>query len=227
MSHGVSVGGTYVFSKSIDNASSIGGGSTVVAQNDQDLSAERGLSSFDQRHRFSGDYIVQLPFGDNRRWLASPGIANRLFGDWQWQGTFTVASGIPYTARVLGSFADVASGVNGTLRADATGQPVALANPSIAEFFNTAAFTLPLPGQFGTAGRNTIEGPHTLSFNMSLAKEISLGETRGLELRVQGSNVFNTPQWSGIDTVVNSPTFGRVTSVGSMRTLQMLARFHF
>ena len=227
MSHGVSVGGTYVFSKSIDNASSIGGGSTVVAQNDQDLAAERGLSSFDQRHRLSGDYILQLPFGDNRRWLASPGIANRLFGDWQWQGTFTIASGIPYTARVLGSFADVASGVNGTLRADATGQPIALANPSIAEFFNTAAFTLPLSGQFGTAGRNTIEGPHTLSFNMSLAKEISLGETRGLELRVQGSNVFNTPQWSAIDAVVNSPTFGRVTSVGSMRTLQMLARFHF
>ena len=227
MAHGISVGGTYVFSKSIDNASSIGGGATVVAQNDLDLAAERGLSSFDQRHRLTADYTVQLPFGDNRRWLASPGVANRLFGDWQWQGSFTVASGFPYTARVLGSYSDVASGVNGTLRADATGEPIALANPTLGEFFNTAAFTLPAAGQFGNAGRNTIEGPRTLSFNMSLAKEISLGEMRGLEVRLQGNNVFNTPQWSAIDTVVNSPTFGRVTSVGSMRTVQLLARFHF
>src|SRR4029079_7373799 len=48
---GVSFGGRYTFSKSIDDASSIGGGMGTVAQNDLDLTAERGLSSFDQRHR--------------------------------------------------------------------------------------------------------------------------------------------------------------------------------
>src|SRR5262249_49660431 len=48
MRKGFSIGGTYVYSKSIDNASSIGGGAAVVAQNFHDLAAERGLSSFDQ-----------------------------------------------------------------------------------------------------------------------------------------------------------------------------------
>ena len=60
---------TYTLSKSIDDASSIGGGGAVVAQNDQDLAAERGLSSFDQRHRFTGDFTYELPFGATKRWL--------------------------------------------------------------------------------------------------------------------------------------------------------------
>src|SRR5262249_15075512 len=50
MAHGLGGGFTYTFSRSIDDASSIGGGAVVVAQNDQDLEAERGLSSFDRRH---------------------------------------------------------------------------------------------------------------------------------------------------------------------------------
>ena len=49
-------GATYTLSKSMDNASSIGGGAAVVAQNDKDLDAEWGLSSFDQRHRVAADF---------------------------------------------------------------------------------------------------------------------------------------------------------------------------
>src|SRR5205814_6760429 len=103
MQRGVSVGGTYVFSKSIDNASSIGGGGTVVAQNDQDLAAERGLSSFDQRHRLTADYTYELPFGTDRRW-ANRGWPATIFSGWVWNGNVQLASGTPYTARVLGAF---------------------------------------------------------------------------------------------------------------------------
>jgi hypothetical protein len=63
MRHGLSLGGTYTYSKSIDDASSIGGGATVVAQNDLDIVAERGLSSFNQTHRLVADYVYELPFG--------------------------------------------------------------------------------------------------------------------------------------------------------------------
>jgi len=227
MAGGLSLGGSYTFSKSIDNASSIGGGATVVAQNDLDLAAERGLSSFDQRHRISADYTYEFPFGANKRWLAAGGWAERLFGDWQWSGNFTINSGTPFTARVLGDFTDIARGTSGTLRADVTGQPIALSGPSIAEWFNTAAFTLPPPGQFGNAGRNTIIGPRTTNFNMALAKTIALGEARFLELRLQGNNVFNTPQYTAIDTTVNSRTFGRVISAGAMRRMQVVARLRF
>ena len=48
---GIGGGVSYTLARSRDNASTIGGGGTVVAQNDQDLDAEWGLSSFDRRHQ--------------------------------------------------------------------------------------------------------------------------------------------------------------------------------
>jgi hypothetical protein len=224
---GVSLGATYTFSKSIDNASSIGGGATVVAQDPLDLAAERGLSSFDQRHRFTGDYVIDLPFGANRKWLNNGGALARIAGDWEWSGSFTIASGTPWTAQVVGSFGAVAQGANGSLRADVTGQPIALPNPSIREWFNTAAFTVPPAGQYGTAGRNTIIGPGTTTFNMSLSKTFSFKDFYSLEMRLDANNVFNTPQYTSIDTVVNSPTFGQVVAVGNMRQVQVATRFRF
>ena len=113
----------------------------VVAQNEQDLAAERGLSSFDQRQRFTGDYTVDLPFGEGRKWMTSPGPLNKVLGDWTWSGTFTIASGFPFTANVLGNFADVARGTNGTLRANLVpGEAISISNPSINQWFNTGAF---------------------------------------------------------------------------------------
>jgi hypothetical protein len=58
-------------------------------------------------------------------------------------------------------------------------------------------------------------------------KNVNLGRARGATIRVQANNVFNTVVFSGIDTVVNSPTFGQVTSVRPMRSVQLLLRFRF
>ena len=239
---GFSIGGRYTFSKSLDNASTIGSGeplvaqgagragvsgTTNVAQNAFDLAAERGSSSFDQRHSFTADYLWELPFGHDRRWLTSKSPLRAIFGDWNWSGDWTIASGLPFTPRILGSVFDVSRGTNGTVRADVVpGQFVGLPDPAIAEWFNTAAFVTP-SGQFGDARRNSIEGPGSRLFDMSFTKIFPISESRFLEFRAQFSNVFNTPQFVGIDTVVNSPTYGRVISVGGMRSLQLTARFRF
>lgn len=239
---GFSIGGRYTFSKSLDNASTIGSGEplvaqgagrsaisgvTNVAQNAFDLSAERGLSSFDQRHNFTADYLWELPFGHERRWLSGKTPLRAVLGDWNWSGDWTIASGLPFTPRILGNVLNVSQGVNGTQRADVVpGQSVSLPNASIAEWFNTAAFVAP-SGAFGDARRNSIEGPGSRLFDMSFTKIFPLSETRFLEFRAQFSNVFNTPQYTGIDTVVNSPTYGRVISVGPMRSLLLTARLRF
>ena len=238
LQHGVSIGGTYTFSKSIDDASSVGNGvasaaggavgSTVVAQDPFNLAAERGLSSFDQRHKFTADYLWELPYGHDRRWNGGAAPVRAIFGDWQWSGDWTIASGLPFTPRVLGDFSDVNRGTNGTLRADVVpGVPVTVSNPSIAEWFNPAAFVAPPAGQYGNARRNSIEGPGELQFDMAFSKVIPLKENRTLEVRASASNVFNHPHFVGIDTTVNSPTFGEIISAGSMRTIQMTARFRF
>jgi hypothetical protein len=62
---------------------------------------------------------------------------------------------------------------------------------------------------------------------MAFTKVFPLKESRVLEFRAQATNVFNMPQYTSIDTVLNSPTFGRVTAVGGMRQFTMTARFRF
>jgi trimeric autotransporter adhesin len=226
MTNGVAVGGTYMLSKSIDDASSIAGTGGTVAQNDQNLAAERGLSSFDQRHRLSGDFTYELPFGSNKRWF-NGGVPAQIFGNWVLNGNAQLASGTPLTVRVLGAASDVAQGLNGTLRANYNGQPINLANPTTAEFFNIAAFSVPAPGTFGNSGRNIVIGPGTSVMNLGLTRNITFGQTRALSVQLLASNVFNTVQFASVDTAINSPTFGLVTSVRPMRRVQVLTRFRF
>ena len=234
MAKGLGLSAQYVFSKSIDDASSIGGGGSVVAQDPLDISADRGLSSFDQRHKFTGNWILDLPFGENRRFVPK-GAWSHILGGWQWSGDVTVGSGLYFTPRVLGGGLDIGRGVNGSLRANVVaGQSISLGDPTVLKWFNTAAFcapsatcTNPNGSSFGDAGRNIIEGPGQVSLNMSLNKTITIKESRALELRMSANNVFNTVHFTSINTVVNSFTFGEVTGTGGMRRVTLLARFRF
>jgi hypothetical protein len=226
LTNGLAVGGSYTLSRSIDDASSIAGGAGTVAQNDKDLEAERGLSSFDQRHRFTGDFTYELPFGPTKRWITT-GTAASILSDWQLNGNVQLASGTPFTARVLGNIQDVGRGTNGTLRADYNGAPIGVSDPTAQLFFNTSAFSVPPPGTFGNAGRNTIIGPGTSVANIGLTRNFTWGQTRGLSVQLMASNIFNDVQFLTIDTNVNSPTFGRVTAVRPMRRVQILTRFRF
>ena len=233
MSKGLGLGGVYVFSKSIDDASSIGGGGTVVAQNPFDLPAQRGLSSFDQKHRFTGNWIYDLPFGDGRRFLTK-GAISHVLGGWQWSGDFTIASGLYFTPQVFGATQDINRGVSGSIRANVvSGQSFSVPNPTTKEWFNTSAFCI--TGQptcaggtvYGDAGRNIIEGPSQFTFDSAINKTITIRESRSLELRLQANNIFNTPYFSNINTVVNSITYGQVTGVSNMRRVTMIMRFRF
>jgi len=234
MAKGIGLSAQYVYSKSIDDASSVGGGGSVVAQNPFDISADRGLSSFDQRHKFTGNWIYDLPIGENRR-FSPKGAWGGIFGGWQWSGDFTVGSGLYFTPRVLGGGLDISRGVSGSLRANAVaGQTIALSNPTTLEWFNTAAFCAPSATcvnpsgtVFGDAARNIIEGPGQVTLDMALNKTIQFKEFRALDLRISASNIFNNVRFTAINTVVNSQTFGEVTSVGGMRRVTMTARFRF
>jgi hypothetical protein len=69
---------------------------------------------------------------------------------------------------------------------------------------------------------------------MSLSKTKQLGDTRSMELRATANNVFNTVQYSGVDTTLFSGAdssqaspFGQVNQVGTMRSFQFTARFRF
>ena len=227
LSRGISFGGAYTWSRAYDNASSFGGAGGTVAQNDQDLEAEWGRSAFERRHAFNADYTVELPWGPGRPWLNHNRWTSQIFGGWNWSGNLVTQSGAPFTARVTGSFRDVSTGVNGTLRADYNGADISLSDPTTLRFFNTDAFAIPATGTFGNSARNLIVGPGSHNVNMSLSKNVNFVRNRGVSIRVQANNIFNNVQFAAIDTTVNSPTFGQVTSVRPMRSVQLIARFRF
>jgi trimeric autotransporter adhesin len=234
MSGGVSVGGNYQYSHSIDNASSVGGNSTVVAQNWQDLGAEKGNSSFDQRHKISGTYTYELPFGKDKLWL-SEGLAARLFEGFTVTGNYSFASGTQLTPRYQAATSSVTCGTAGSLRPDRNyAESITAGGGTLKKWFNTSAFSQPVAADsnypcdvYGTAARNSITGPGTVQNNMSLSRTVKLSDTRSMELRAIANNVFNTVQYSGVDTNVDSLTFGQVTSAASMRQFSFSARFRY
>jgi trimeric autotransporter adhesin len=223
---GVSLQATYHYGHSIDNASSIGGTQATVAQNDRDLNAEEGNSSFDVRHQLTGNWVLELPFGPNRALLSKGGFWSKALDGFSLSGDFTFASGTYYTPHYVSTVAETATGSNNSLRPDRVfSQPIPGAG-TILDWFNKAAFATPANG-FGTASRGSIEGPGIVVADASLSRTVALGETRSFEARVTAVNVFNTVQYSGIDTTLNSQTFGQVTSAAAMRKLTVLARYRF
>ena len=227
MQKGVSLQATYQYGHSIDNASSIGGSTVVPVQNFQNIDAEYGNSSFDIRHKLTGNWVFELPFGPNRAFFSKGDLWSKVLDGFSLSGDFTFASGSYFTPRLLATAGQAATGTNNSLRADRVFSQPIHGSGTILDWFNAAAFTTPPAGSFGTASRNSIEGPGTVAVDGSLSRTIGLGETRSFEMRVTANNVFNTVQYSGIDTTVNSRTFGQVTSTANMRRLTFIARYRF
>ncbi|MCU0248213.1 MAG: TonB-dependent receptor, partial [Bryobacter sp.] len=216
---GLSVNFNYVYGKTIDNASTFGGGGATVAQNDRDLSSERGLSSFDRRHTMNLNWVFTTVSG--RRASKS----SLLYRDWTFSGGFQLRSGGPMTARVLGNRADSGgTGVVGAGRAEATGESISSSNA----LFNLDAFTLPPSTRFGNAGRNTIPLPAFSSVNLSLARTFRLGDgKRGFDFRVESNNLLNQVSLTRLATTVNALNYGLPLNAAPMRTVQGMLRFRF
>jgi hypothetical protein len=222
LSKGLSIQGLYTFSKSIDDASVLGGGAVVVAQNDKDLAAERGLSTFDQRHSFTLGFTEQSPVGKKTE-LGGP-VLTGILRSWILSGNIIAMSGLPYTARVLGNLSDSGgSGNFGASRADATGASVSGGSG----FFNKAAFAPPSLGAFGNAGRDTIPGPSRFSMNLALTRSFHATERHHIEIRMEGSNVTNTAIFSNFGTVLNALNYGLPIAALPMRTFKATLRYKF
>jgi hypothetical protein len=232
LADGIALTATYTYSHAIDNASSIGGsGGTgiVLAQNWQNLLAEEGNSSFDIRHQVKGTFLYEFPFGPDAKYLTKSNWIGHTFSNISASGTYDFATGEPLTPRYEADIADVDRGSTGSLRPDRVpGVSLTAGAGRSTEWFNTAAFTSLAPNQtYGDASRNSIPGPGTISVDGSLSKTIHVTETRTMELRATADNVFNTVQYSGVNTTLGSESYGQVTSAAAMRQFTFLARFRY
>ncbi|MGA2571321.1 MAG: TonB-dependent receptor [Terracidiphilus sp.] len=231
MTKGISLGANYQYGHAIDDATSVNGSSGTVVQNWLNLAAQEGHSALDVRHQVSGNYLFELPFGPDKTWVTS-GAASHILEGISISGNFRFATGSWLSPGFEPTSQSVACGNTSGLRPNLTGQSATSGGGSLLKWFNTAAYAAPASTSgycdyFGTAPRNSIEGPGTVENNMALAKTMNLSETRSMEIRATINNVFNTVQYSGVNTTYGTPTFGEVTSVGSMRSFQFSARFRF
>jgi hypothetical protein len=226
---GVSFSGIYTYSKSLDNASSIGGSGGIVVQQDGNYAAERGLSSFDMRHQFHFTSTYELPFGERNRW-ANRGWEEKAFGNLRLLNNITWHTGTPLTAYLGGSAANNSgTGSNFSERADQIGNPnFGICGGSSLGFFRAAAFATPAAGEYGDEHRGAIEGPCQFSWNLSIAKSVRFGpeQRHTLNASWEIQNLTNTPAFSGVGTTLGSTTFGRITGAGSMRSMDIMIRFN-
>jgi hypothetical protein len=226
-SRGMSAMALYTRAKSIDDASAFSGGSGgSVVQNFDDLSAERGLSSFDQRNALTLNYLLSSPVGIHGLWRNGD-WKTKAFAGWTYSGGFTFSSGTPHTALISGNLAST-YGIAALeqLRAEATGTSI---NAAGLPYFNLAAFTTPASGSFGDAARDTIPGLPVISLNGALNRAWRFGDIgrRQLQLRLSANNMLNHVQITGFGTTVNSNNYGLATGASSTRSVTLLLRFNF
>jgi len=218
--NGLTATAQYTYARSYDNAA-LGGrgqGSSVIAQNWLDLSAERGPSNFDQRHLLS----LQTQYSSGvgvRGGALLHGWKGTAFKGWTLINQINTGSGLPATP--IYAVAVQGTGVTGSIRPDTTGAPVQAAAPG--RHLNPAAFTAPKTGQWGSAGRNSIVGPAQFSLNASLGRTFA----ENLDLRFDATNALNHVTYPSWNTVVSSSQFGLPVTANAMRSLQATLRWRF
>jgi len=208
---------SYTFAKSIDNASDFESGDpSEQVLNSRDLDGQRGPSSFDIQHRFSGAFNWELPF----RRLAGAG-PNRWLDGWQVNGIITLQTGQPFTP-FLSTFDPFRN--EGFNRPNVVGDPNANVPEGMA--FNPDAFAAPAPGAFGNAGRNIIRGDGFQSFDLSVFKTTQITERWNLELRAEFVNAFNHVNFQGPEVNLTS-TPGVFRAAAQPRIIQFGAKLSF
>jgi Carboxypeptidase regulatory-like domain/TonB dependent receptor len=218
--------GGYTYGKSLDQASNLG-----EEINPINPALSKALSAFDVKHNFVVSYNYQLPlehlFGRSNRWTQG----------WALSGITRYSTGFPVALYNYGDnslLGTEPNGVNnyGVDEPQYTPGPLALNhNPRNGQpYFNTSLFGLQPLGQPGNAKRRFFYGPGIDNYDMAVLKNVTLTESKSLQFRFEGFNVFNHAQFYGPASVngnINSATFGQVVSAAAPRLMQAAVKFIF
>jgi len=243
----------YTYSKSIDDDAALGGQghvasasqgqaasdavqaaspSLAIAQNWLNLRAERSLSTFDQRHLLNLQAQYTTGQGMDGGTLMT-GWRGRLLKEWTLLTQVNFGTGMPETPAYLAAVPS--TGFTGTIRPSLTGQSIyvasngACSNGAASNKFhlNCAAYSEPVPGQWGNAGRDSILGPGQFSLDSSLERTFRPSTKYNLIVRVGSTNTLNHAVFSGWITTWNSVQFGLPAAANPMRSLQTTLRLRF
>ena len=215
------------------------------AQDAYNLDAEYSIGLLDVPHKISVAPILELPFGEGKRWAKS-GIGAAILGDWTVSSIITLESGFPvavYTqTNTTNIFTRMQRANPGTGEAETTGSyydritPAAGAGCTVepcgtgVEWLNKAAFFTPATFTLGTLPRTLadVRTPPRNNWDFVASKQVRMkGSMRG-EIKLEVLNVTNTPKVRGPETRIDNGSFGQVRTLsGFMRMTQIMFRMSF
>jgi hypothetical protein len=198
--------GAYTYSHSLDDSSDNEDTNFVDSY---DVHKNYSSSNYDQRHILNVAWIYALPSVNNTK------LIHAFLGGWSYAGIMTSQSGTPFSVEngVYPDSAGVADGVvgNGSF-ADIIGNPFRNIPPgSPAQkgplLFNPNAYTQARGLTFGDSGRNSLNLPYRTNFDMAVYKIFQATEKVSIQFRAEGFNIFNHPQWNGVNAYQNTGNF--------------------
>src|SRR5688500_3147441 len=242
LTRGLHFNAAYTWSRSIDTSSTDPGSTAgsgkpdvpntgFVVQGDlRNLDSNRAVSDYDRSHRFSLNFVYDIPTFGSR---------GKFFTGWQLSGFFQAQTGTPYTIfspepeiQTATQYADLVRGSGGLYRLG-FGRPGLCGDldqpgSDITEnAFNRDALCSPM-GQNGSLGRNVLRAPSQSRFDLGIMKNTKITENVAVELGWDVFNVFNRANFASPDFELGSPDFGRITStVGGPRVMQFRAKLKF
>ncbi len=198
---GLSATANYTYAHSIDDTSSV---RNTVPTDSYNLGDQRGSSTFDIRHFFTGFVSYDVP-----QW--APRFP-RLTAGWQLNALLTFSTGQPIN--ILAGTNVSGTGENQD-RVNVVGDPFAnvpvLTNTTAVQYFNPTAFAKPAPGTFGNIGRDLYYGPGFGSVDFSVFKKIPITERVSMEFRAEIFNLLNRTNWANPSVTFTSSSFGQLT----------------
>jgi hypothetical protein len=214
----------YTLSRTIDPTTGGNGGGDLsnVSNPYAGWRYDIGPGGYDRTHNAVVNFIYDIPFLRH----SSSQLLKSTVGGWEVSGIVIMESGLPLNPQLGGSHGG--QGLpNATNRPNVTG-PVSYPH-TVAEWFNTAAFTDPGAGLWGNAGHNSLRGPGRQNWNLSLFKTFTISESRGsrFELRFETFNTWNHPQFNNVSNNLSDKRFGQVTTAFDPRIIQLGGKLYF
>jgi hypothetical protein len=190
-----------------------------------DYAYERALTSFDIPHNFTASVGYELPVGKGKKYLSNANsIANAFLGGWQLQSILVVRTGRPFTPTIS---RDVSNTGLGGQRPNRIGDGT-LSNPTIANWFDKTAFTLPANFTYGNSGADILREQKFKSLDFSIFKQFRTSEHSQLQFRAEAFNLTNSPSFSAPGTNIDVASGGVVLStISAPRQIQFALKFNF
>jgi hypothetical protein len=209
-------------------------------QDNNNLRAERSLSSQDVPQRLVISYVLDLPFGQGKKYLSNVnGTLNNIVGGWGIDGVTTFQRGFPLIFR-NGQANDATlfgAGSRPNLLPGCHKSSAASGRARLNGWFNTGCFAAPADFTFGNEPRvdSTLRSDGVDNFDVAAFKNLLLDREgrASVEFRVEFFNLFNRTQFAPPNTTccsTNNANFGVVTSTApgtNPRLIQFALKFLF